>query len=581
MSRTYSEEIKTAAKMMYLRRCGVRQITEELGLNNGRVVYQWAEKGNWDNMLQHETVEESARRKIMALIERDNKTDADYKEIHQLSNLLDKMSAIDARKARALKQSNSTSTRDSGQSASRKKERKRKNDISEITEERLTEIRHTLFFQYQQRWHANLKESIRFILKSRQIGATYYFAFEAFENAVLTGDNQVFLSASKSQAFAFKAYILKFASEYFDIELKGGDVITLSNGAELRFVSTNARTSQGYHGHLYIDEVFWIPDFERVNKLASAMASQKKWRKTYISTPSVKSHGAYPIWCGDKFNKNRRNKVNFDFTDEQLLTGILGKDRIWRNQVTIEDAQKQGCDLFAIDELKDEYSTVEFDNLFMCHFLEAGMSVFNLDDLFKCATDASKRWADYTANDDRPFLNMPVWLGYDPARKGDKSAVVVVAPPMKPGGKFRVLKRLYLSGSFAHQSNRIKELTLKFNVQFIGVDCTGIGLGVLEKIQEFYPHATGIHYGLESKTRLVLKGMDIVENQRIEWDAEYTDIPQGLIQIRQENTRGGMTTFTSARDAANGHCDSAWAVLNAISNEPIAGENRTSSVAFG
>ncbi|MCO1337172.1 terminase family protein, partial [Microbulbifer sp. OS29] len=100
--------------------------------------------------------------------------------------------------------------------------------------------------------------------------------------------------------------------------------IQLSNGAELRFVSTNGRTAQSYHGHLYIDEVFWIPDFENLNKLASAMASQKKWRKTYFSTPSVKSHGAYPLWSGEKYNEKRVNKVEFDLTRETLKTGQKG-----------------------------------------------------------------------------------------------------------------------------------------------------------------------------------------------------------------------------------------------------------------
>ncbi len=567
--------------MMYVRRCSVRAIVEELGLNNGRVVYQWAEKGLWDDMLNHETVEEATTRKLIKLIEKETKTDADYKEINQLSNLLDKLSLIDARKAKALKQNNGGGKQGDNEGSAKKRGGKRKNDISEITEERLSQIREELFFEYQKNWHKNKHQRTRFNLKSRQIGATYYYAFEAFEDAVLTGDNQIFLSASKAQAYAFKAYIIKFAMEYFDVELKGGDVFTLSNGAELRFVSTNARTSQGYHGHLYIDEVFWIPDFVRVNKLASAMASQKKWRKTYISTPSVKSHGAYPIWSGEKYNENKRKKANFEFTDEQLLAGIVGADGIWRNKVTIEDAQNQGCDLFDIQQLKDEYTTLEFSNLFMCHFLEAGMSVFKLDDLLSSNVCSLERWPDYDPNADRPFNNMPVWIGYDPARKGDKSAVVIVAPPMKPGGKFRVLKRLYLSGSFHHQANRIKELTQRFNVQFIGIDSTGMGLGVLEKVQEFYPHATGIHYGIESKTRLVLKGMDVVENQRIEWDSENNDIAQGLIQIRQTTTRGGMTTFDSSRDAANGHADSAWALLNGISHEPLNGGGRTATLAIG
>ncbi|MCO1337285.1 terminase family protein, partial [Microbulbifer sp. OS29] len=67
----------------------------------------------------------------------------------------------------------------------------------EITAEQLEEIRKELFYGYQHRWHDHKSERTRFILKSRQIGATYYFAWEAFEDAIITGDNQIFLSASR------------------------------------------------------------------------------------------------------------------------------------------------------------------------------------------------------------------------------------------------------------------------------------------------------------------------------------------------------------------------------------------------
>lgn len=64
------------------------------------------------------------------------------------------------------------------------------------------------------------------ILKSRQIGATWYFAQEALLMA-LRDDvaqpyqrNQIFLSASRRQAFQFKSIIQKAAAEV-DVELKG------------------------------------------------------------------------------------------------------------------------------------------------------------------------------------------------------------------------------------------------------------------------------------------------------------------------------------------------------------------------
>lgn len=571
---------------MFLRKVPVRDIRTQLNINSDRVIYQWAEKGKWNEMLQHETVEQVTARKLIYLVEKPDKTDADYKEIDKLGALLDRMAGIDMRKAKAAKEKALAAQIEhgAGKEPSGKRRRKNKNDVSEITAEALEEIRLELFYQFQHRWHDNKNQRTRFILKSRQIGATYYFAWEAFEDAVISGDNQIFLSASKNQSEIFKAYICKFAMEYFDIELKGSDVIELTKDgkpwAEFRFVSTNGRTAQGYHGHLYIDEVFWIPDFDKLNKLASAMASHKKWRKTYFSTPSVKSHGAFPLWSGEKFNDRRKNSIDFDLTHETLQHGDLGPDKIWRNIVTVRDAQGQGCDLFDIDELVDEYSEAEFNNLFMCAFMEAGASVFNLNDLLKCAVDTSVVWVDFKARQKRPFANFPVWLGYDPARVGDRSTVVAIAPPLALGGKFRLLEKIDLKGTFKYQASKIKELTERYNVQFIGIDCTGPGLGVIDEVKAFYPRVTPIHYGIESKTRLVLKAVDVVESDRIEWDAEHTDIPQAFLQVRQTTTNNDSITYVADRKSNTGHADVAWSIMHALSNEPLTGKRRTASVSL-
>ena len=126
--------------------------------------------------------------------------------------------------------------------------------------------------------------------------------------------------------------------------------------------------------------------------------------------------------------------------------GAVGPDKIWRNIVTVKDAEERGCDLFDIEQLQDEYSENEFNNLFMCAFMEAGLSAFRLDDLLNCAVDSDVVWLDFKTKTKRPFGNTPVWVGYDPARYGDRSTVVVVAPPLKEGGKFRVLEKIPLKG---------------------------------------------------------------------------------------------------------------------------------------
>ncbi len=571
-------EIKLAARALFLQGMSITEVAEKFGVT-GRTVYNWRDEGQWGDLIAGVSIEQAVSRRIILLTEKDGKTKEELEELDKLFKHLEHIARIDQIKAKKLQTANDDGTLKT-ERADKKKKNSAKNDISGITPERLEEIRKELFYDYQHCWHDNKSQRTRFILKSRQIGATYYFAWEAFQDAVITGDNQIFLSASKNQAEIFKAYILMFAKKYFDIELKGSDCITLSNGAELRFVSTNGRTAQGYHGHLYIDEVFWIPDFKKLNTLASGMAAHKKWRKTYFSTPSIKTHGAFPLWSGEKFNEKRKNKVEFDLSHAAIKDGALGPDKIWRNIVTVVDAQEKGCDLFDIDELKLEYSDAEFNNLFMCAFMEAGLSVFKLGDLLNCAVDSNVVWVDFQTGTIRPYGNKPVWIGYDPARRGDKSSVVVLGVPLAPGEKFRVLEKITLRGSWISQANEIEKLCGKYNVTFMGIDCTGPGNGVFEMVQNFFPRATPIHYGLDTKTKLVLKGIDIIESGRIEWDAEHTDIAQAFLQITQVSTGNDQITYASDRNSETGHADVAWSILHGLSNEPLNTKRRKSGVAM-
>ena len=71
----------------------------------------------------------------------------------------------------------------------------------------------------------------------------------------------------------FKQYIIAFAREHADVDLKG-DPIVLPNGAQLIFLGTNARTAQGHHGNFYFDEFFWVPRFTELNKVCLLYTSR-------------------------------------------------------------------------------------------------------------------------------------------------------------------------------------------------------------------------------------------------------------------------------------------------------------------
>lgn len=589
MSNYYALEIKEAAKRLYLRRASVKEIQLQLKLPNVRIIYYWIRQGSWDEMLTDEEPVTAVSRRITLILEKtDPLTKSELDELDRLTTMRERLIKQSSRSAQPqapghdLPEDEAPESRrrqDSGQrerssGKGKKREKVHKNDISQLTEVDFLDKFISKMYRYQQElFEAKqniLTRRVRNILKSRQVGLTYYFAGEAFMDAVLTGDNQVFLSASRAQSEIFRSYIIGFARTWFNIELTGNPII-LSNGAKLQFMSTNASTAQGYNGHVYIDEYFWIRDFDKLSNVASAMGTHKKWRKTYFSTPSAVSHKAYPFWTGESFRNSKMGKKTAgDWPGEAAYTqGALCPDGQWRKTITLDDAIAGGCDLFDVEQLQLEYNEDVFQQLFYCKFIDSTQSAFALKDLERSYSDLSL-WDDFNPDDARPFGNRPVWVGYDPSRTRDDATCVVVAPPDDPGGKFRILEKHSWRGqSFTFQAAQVKKITERFNVQHIGIDTTGVGYGVYDLVKDFYPRVMQIHYSLETKTRLVLKAQDVIQAGRIEWDAGWTDIAQAFLTIKRGTTNGGQITFSASRTEATGHADIAWSIMHALYNEPL------------
>jgi len=580
------EERVRPARSLYWRGWSLAQIAEELAVKYD-TVKSWARRHGWDDAPSIRKLEDCLETRLMVLICKEKKTGADYTELDALRRQVESLAKVRRYEAPGG-HSGDLNDKIANRNAGEKKKAK-KNHFTADQAAELKAIFLDQLYGYQEAWFAALTFRTRMILKSRQIGATYYFAFEALIDAIETGRNQIFLSASKAQAHQFRSYIVSFA-KLVGVSLAGDPMLITSElrpaeeaAAELHFLGTNFRTAQGRHGNFYFDEFFWVHSFEELNKVASGMATHRKWRKTYFSTPSTIAHPAYPYWTGERRNKRRRkeNRVEIDVSHAALKDGAQGPDRVWRHIVNIRDAEEAGCDLFDIEELEDEYAPDEFANLFLCDFVDDSLSAFRFNDLVKCGVDTVEEWTDYNPDAERPFGSGIVWASYDPQNSvdGDNAALVIAAPPAEQGAPFRLLEKHQLRGlDFEEQATFIKGVLSRYTCTFLAIDATGVGAGVyqlLAKPEAGLRGVTKVEYSLEVKAQMIMKAQHVIARGRMLFDAGWLDVVSSFVSIKKTLTTSGRNvTFKAGRGGDEGHADLAWATMQLLNNEPLDGKEK-------
>jgi uncharacterized protein YjcR len=584
------------ARSLYWRGWGITQIADEFALHGvvsdkgtaipRATIEAWKQRDRWDEASSIAKIEDGLEIRLLTLIAKEKKTAGDLVEMDALARQIESLARVRRYQepgGHAGDLNENVGKRNAGE-----RKKARKNHFTAEQAEELKRIFLDGLYDYQLTWWNALSQRTRMILKSRQIGATYYFAFEALIDAIETGRNQIFLSASKAQAHQFKTYIVSFA-KLVGVSLTGDPMLITSDlrpaeeaAAELHFLGTNFRTAQGRHGNFYFDEFFWVHSFEELNKVASGMATHKKWRKTYFSTPSTIAHPAYPYWTGERRNRRRKkeDRISIDVSHDALAIGSVGPDRVWRHIVNIEDAERGGCDLFDIEELRDEYAPDEFANLFLCDFVDDSMSAFKFNDMIACQCDSLVEWIDFDQEGARPYGNRAVWAGYDPqaSETGDNAALVIAAPPLVEGGQFRILERHQLRGlDFQQQAEFIKAVLSRYNCTYLGVDAQGVGAGVyqlLAKPGELPGCSVAkIEYSLEVKAGMIMKAQNVIRRGRLLFDSSLLDLVSAFVSIKKTLTTSGRNvTFKAGRGGDDGHADLAWATMHILMNEPLDGK---------
>lgn len=576
-------EPRIAARQLFWQGHRITDIARALGLKPA-TVYSWKTRDNWDGGTPMQRVAASAETRLHALINQPKKSDADYKEMRNLSALVlgypRKNDRLPENRVPDFDDVPIPTIDNPPREKVERRERVRSNRkelpnvFSGEQAAKLVSLFEEQLFDYQRGW---LNQQVRFrhLLKSRQIGATFYFAREALVDAVKTGKNKVFLSASQAQAFIFKNYMRQFAAQV-DVELKGSDVMTLAMGRSYIFWGRIRVRRRGVMGICMWMSIFGFLILSVCGIWRIRWRQQKRYRITYFSTPSTMSHPAFDFWTGAEFNVGRpeSEQIKLDVSPAALSAGRHDPDGKWRQVVTLDDAEKGGCNLFDREQLLLENAPAQFRQLFMCEFVDDGEGVFSWGDLQGCLKDSYVDWADfYKPFSPRPLGELPVWLSYDPADSGDAAALVVVLPPRFDGDAFRIVERHVLHGNdFEAQADFIRAATLRFNVKKVVVDKTGLGVAVEQLVAKFYPSVIGVLYTQPEKALMVNKMYDLLRKKRVEWETDHKDITSAFLSIKTAATASGRgLTYVSGRTRELSHSDVAWAALQCFYQEPLGG----------
>lgn len=568
------KDLKEAARLLWNKGFKPHEIKDCLGLEcTLRAVQQWQDEWRKEDYCPEQVIHVADER-LTWLIKKEKKTALDLKELDVLTRLIE--TADTNRKnlqAKVLKPARVESQAERGSSSGYerssngdKKKKKVINSIDHITPEMFEAFEKTLFWHQLTSVAAAFDESlnlIRMILKPRQHGQTYVEAYIAFKRAVLLGHPHNFLSATLPQAFIFKAYINKIATEFFDCEpLQGAKKIILKKDGKdwgsFEFISARVASAQSRPGHVIFDECAWVTKFAEVDEVANAMATQNGYTVTYLTTPSTVLHDFYEYWNGERVNKYRapHEKIEIDIRQssfEKLDGYRLDGDGVARFLYTVDRAIAKGFTLVSLDKLRIKTpNPVVFDNIYRCQFIDDTSGVFTIKALLRCMI-ADEHWQPYNKN-------KRVGCGYDPSSgsesSGDEAAISYIELPDKTVEPFRLLEcSNFESGSAKAHVDHFKERKKSYNVKHFFTDVSGSGIYVWQHVKNEVSNASRVNYDVNSKTEMVLKMQDLIRENRFLYHDDYKhEVIASFMSVKKGFTASTkqITYYSTRSKTANG-----------------------------
>ncbi len=185
------------ARALYIQRRNVTDIARALEITRA-TVYRWIDQFGWDRLRTEGSPREVTEQRLTALVAKGSKTAEEREEIELLTGILERLEKLEKQEQNRQVAAVAKDAESETPKRPRRTSKKAKNNFTGLDENLLMEQFRESQYEYQFDLYGYRKNRVRNLLKSRQIGFTRYFSAEALVDALQTGENQIFISASRA-----------------------------------------------------------------------------------------------------------------------------------------------------------------------------------------------------------------------------------------------------------------------------------------------------------------------------------------------------------------------------------------------
>ena len=428
-------------------------------------------------------------------------------------------------------------------------------------------------------WQAEyLRDGGKFIniLKSRRVGGSWAMTLKMFIRAqVQRGYSGTFISLNLEEAVQKIDYALKM---HESLPPRFRKKLAVASRTELVFIdglgnrsslkSIASRAPRGKGGDIGISELPHCRDQAKIYEGALHVTSRSPQHQLTVESTPIGKTGVFYDICRGRYAGFKRYEIPW-WLCSALCTDV---ERARREAPALSTPQR--VESFGTPSMRAIFAAMPeeaFRQESELAFIEAEECAFPLPLLQECATAeygpfagaalAYQELAKTPGEDDWRWLETnrkgTLHAGYDVGRTHDDSALFILD---RVAGRLEARMAVRLSNIDFSAQEKILARAIKAGVRTLGIDATGIGMPLAERMEQaFGAAASAVHFTAPVKTRLVTDARVLLMDKKLRLPLDRGLIGQ-LRSIERSVTDSGNIVYHAPR-AGGCHADLAWAFM--------------------